>query len=55
MPDFYRPPLDSIEEDPFMRDGDDLTHTPNIGGRYLLRQPPRCRRARSVCKLFQLR
>ena len=23
MPDFYRPPLDGIEEDPFVRDGDD--------------------------------
>jgi hypothetical protein len=23
MPDFYKPPLDGTEDDPFMRDGDD--------------------------------
>ncbi len=23
MPDFYRPPLDGLEEDPFARDGED--------------------------------
>jgi hypothetical protein len=23
MPDFYRPPLDGVEEDPFVRDGED--------------------------------
>ena len=23
MPEFYRPPLDGIEDDPFMRDGED--------------------------------